>query len=203
MKHGFLWPALGGAAILLVALLVIAGAMAASGAFDVAADSPHSALGFRLLHYVRTRSVAVRAADVKVPPLTDPAMLVEGMEHYDAMCTGCHLAPGMRENEMRPGMNPKPPVLYRMPRGNPAEQFWIVKHGIKMTGMPAWGTTHTDEEIWDIVALLQKLPTLSPAHYRALAAKAGHHHDDESMDTRMDVHMNGHMDMSQAPHDHK
>lgn len=177
MKREFLWPALCGAAILLAALIVIACAMAAGGMIDVAADSPHSALGFRLLHYVRERSAAVRAADIKVPPLTNPAMLVEGMEHYNAMCTSCHLAPGMSENEMRPGLYPKPPVLYRMARGNPAEQFWIVKHGFKMTGMPAWGATHTDEEIWNIVALLQKLPSMSPAEYRALAAKAGHHED--------------------------
>jgi mono/diheme cytochrome c family protein len=182
MKREFIWSALGGAAVLLIAIAASIAVLVATGAVDVAADSPHSALGYRFIHYVRERSVAARARDVAVPPLSDPKMLVEGMEHYDAMCTGCHLAPGMAENEMRPGMNPKPPVLYRMARGNPAEQFWIVKHGIKMTGMPAWGITHTDAEIWDIVALLQKLPTLSPADYRALVAKAGHHHDDAHMD---------------------
>jgi mono/diheme cytochrome c family protein len=181
MKRDFIRPALAGAAILLAVIVATAALMAVSGLFDVVADSPHSALAYSVIHYVRERSVDVRARNVSVPALSDPKMLVEGVEHYDAMCTGCHLAPGMSENEMRPGMNPKPPVLFRMARGNPAEQFWIVKHGIKMTGMPAWGTTHTDEEIWDMVALLQKLPTLSPADYRALVAKAGHHHDDAPM----------------------
>lgn len=182
MQRAHIWPALGGAAILLVVIFAGAAVMAACGVFDVAADSPHSALAYRFIHYVRERSVETRAASVNVPPPSNSAMLIEGAEHYDAMCTGCHLAPGMSENEMRPGMNPKPPVLFRMPRGNPAEQFWIVKHGLKMTGMPAWGATHTDEEIWNMVALLQKLPTLSPADYRALVAKAGHHHDDMHMD---------------------
>ena len=186
MQRAHVWPALGGAAILLVVIFVGAAVMAACGVFDVAADSPHSALAYRFIHYVRERSVETRTTGVKVPPLGDPAMLVEGTEHYDAMCTGCHLAPGMSENEMRPGMNPKPPVLYRLPRGEAGEQFWIVKHGIKMTGMPAWGATHTDEEIWDMVALLQKLPTLSPAQYRALVAKAGHHQDDAPMNMNMD-----------------
>ena len=39
----------------------------------------------------------------------------------------------------------------------PAEQFWIIKHGVKMTGMPAWGVTHDDEMLWDVVALVRKL----------------------------------------------
>ena len=181
MKREFLRPALSCAAAVVLIGLAVAAVAAATGAYDFAADSPHAALTTRFITYARERSIAVRARDMTVPPLSDPKMLVEGTEHYDAMCTGCHLAPGMAENEMRPGMNPKPPILFRMPRGNPAEQFWIVKHGIKMTGMPAWGATHTDEEIWNMVALLQKLPSLSPRAYRALVAKAGHHHDDAPM----------------------
>ena len=101
-------------------------------------------------------------------------MIAEGAEHYAAMCTGCHLAPGMHENEMRPGLNPKPPILASLPSQDPREQFWIVKHGLKMTAMPAWGATHTDEEIWNIVAFLQKLPGMSPTRYRALTRNAIH-----------------------------
>jgi mono/diheme cytochrome c family protein len=113
-------------------------------------------------------------------------MIADGASDYDAMCTGCHLAPGMAENEMRPGLNPKPPQLATLPRGDAAEQFWIIKHGIDMTGMPAWGKTHSDAEIWNMVAFLQKLPTLSPAQYRALVASSAGHHD----------HDHDHMDMS-------
>jgi mono/diheme cytochrome c family protein len=95
------------------------------------------------------------------------------------MCTGCHLAPGLPENEMRPGLNPKPPLLAHGAPGDPAEEFWIVKHGIKMTAMPAWGRTHSDAEMWNIVAFLQLLPKLSPQQYRALVAKAAGHHQHE------------------------
>ena len=163
-------------------IIVVAAAVIGLGLYDFAADSPHTALVTKLIAVARERSVDVRAEDIKVPPLNDPAMIREGAEHYDAMCVSCHLAPGMPENEMRPGMNPKPPVLAAMPAEDPAEQFWIIKHGLKMTAMPAWGTTHSDEEIWNMVALLQKLPRLSPAQYRALVAQAGHHHD------AMDMH---------------
>jgi len=162
-------------------IIVVAAAVIGLGLYDFAADSPHTALVTKLIAVARERSVDVRAEDIKVPPLNDPAMIREGAEHYDAMCVSCHLAPGMPENEMRPGMNPKPPVLAAMPAEDPAEQFWIIKHGLKMTAMPAWGTTHSDAEIWNMVALLQKLPHLSPAQYRALVAQAGHHHDEMEM----------------------
>jgi mono/diheme cytochrome c family protein len=87
----------------------------------------------------------------------------------------------MAENEMRPGMNPRPPVLWREPADEPAEQFWVIKHGIKMTGMPAWGVTHSDQEIWNMVAFLQILPSLSPQRYRALTMEAAGHHDHDHM----------------------
>jgi mono/diheme cytochrome c family protein len=164
-----------------VLAVIAAAALIVFGVYDFAADSPHTALVTKLIGLARERSIEVRSASVKVPPLNNPAMIREGAEHYDAMCTGCHLAPGMHENEMRPGLNPKPPALASVPPEEPAEQFWIVKHGLKMTAMPAWGTTHSDEEIWNIVAFLQKLPRLSPQQYRALVAESGKHHEDMDM----------------------
>ncbi|HEY2445552.1 MAG TPA: cytochrome c [Rhizomicrobium sp.] len=169
------------AGAIVVAVVVVLAALAAfTGVYDVAADAPHTTLMKSVIAFVRERSIDVRANAIHVPPLDPPQMISEGAGHYDEMCTGCHLAPGMKENEMRPGMNPKPPVLARVHAGSPAEQFWIVKHGIKMSGMPAWGPTHTDTEIWDIVAFLQKLPSLAPSQYRALVAQASGHHQHES-----------------------
>jgi len=169
------------AATILFMIAVVA-AVIASGAYDVAADVQHTALVARLIAFAREQSIESRASGIKVPALDNPKMIAEGEEHYAAMCTGCHLAPGMHENEMRPGLNPKPPVLAALPTGDPREQFWIIKHGIKMTAMPAWGVTHSDEEIWNIVAFLQKLPGMSPARYRALTADAGDHHEHDRME---------------------
>ena len=176
-----------GAAILLFAGIAAAALVAIFGLYNVAADSPHLALTRDFIGFARERSIEARSEDIKVPPLTDAKMIADGASDYDAMCTGCHLAPGMKENEMRPGMNPKPPILAATP-GEPSEQFWIIKHGIKMTGMPAWGVTHSDAEIWNIVAFLQKLPKLSPSQYRALVSSAQGHHDDDHMDMPNDVH---------------
>jgi mono/diheme cytochrome c family protein len=161
----------------IVVITVAAAAVIVSGAYDVAADAPHTALVARVIAFAREQSIESRASAVKVPPLGDPKMIAQGAEHYAAMCTGCHLAPGMRENEIRPGLNPEPPVLASLPPGDPREQFWIIDHGVKMTAMPAWGKTHSDKEIWDMVAFLQKLPGMSVAQYRALTRNAGTHHD--------------------------
>jgi mono/diheme cytochrome c family protein len=184
-NHGWrvaLFGAFGG----IVVAGLIGAAYAGLGFYNVAADSPHTGIVAGFLAFVRERSIDVRGEDIKAPTLDKPDMIAEGASHYDAMCTACHLAPGMPENEMRPGLNPKPPLLASHPPDSPGEAFWVIKHGIKMTAMPAWGVTHTDAEIWNIVAFLEVLPKLSPQQYRALVAKAaGHHHEMGSSDEHM------------------
>src|SRR5215469_11675863 len=143
-----------GAAALAVIVAVAVCTGAALGIYDVAADSPHNPITAHFFKFVRERSIAVRADGINVPPLDRADMISDGASDYDEMCTSCHLAPGMPENEMRPGLNPKPPLLAAGKVGNPKVQFWIIKHGIKMTAMSAWGRTHSDEEIWNIVAFL-------------------------------------------------
>jgi mono/diheme cytochrome c family protein len=160
----------------IVAVIAFPAAFISLGAYNFAADAPHTQLVVDLIDYARDRSVEERARDVTVPSLEDPKMIAAGAGHYAEMCTGCHLAPGMADNEMRPGMYPKPPALATMAAEDPAERFWIIKHGLKMSGMPAWGVTHSDDEIWAIVAFLQKLPSLSPEQYRAMTASSADHH---------------------------
>jgi mono/diheme cytochrome c family protein len=171
-------------AIVLVVLIAAAVGFVYSGAYDIAADAPHAAVVSRLIETVRDRSIAAHAKDITVPKLDDPALVTEGAEHYAEMCTGCHLAPGMQDTEIRKGLYPQPPNLAVDGMDDPAEAFWVIKHGIKMTAMPAWGATHDDEKIWGMVAFLEKLPKLSPAEYARLTASAAadeheHQHDEK------------------------
>ena len=169
--------------VIAIALLLAATALFAfSGLYDVAADTSHIAMTREVIATIRERSIENRLGEVTAPLPNDSHRIADGAADYDAMCTTCHLAPGMTENEMRPGMNPKPPVLWRMKHSDPRAQFWVIKHGIKMTGMPAWGVTHSDEEIWNMVAFLQRLPQLSPPQYRAVVASGGEHHDHDRME---------------------
>jgi mono/diheme cytochrome c family protein len=176
----------------IVALATVAGILGGvafiySGAYDAGADQPHGGLVFFLAQTARERSIAVRSKDIKVPNLADPKAIAAGASEYAEMCTGCHLAPGMEDNEMRPGLYPYPPNLADHPRADKrdrlavnataARQFWIVKHGIKMSAMPAWGKTHDDPTIWAIVAFLQELPTLTPEQYREMTRESESAHE--------------------------
>jgi mono/diheme cytochrome c family protein len=162
----------------LLAVVVAALGYVYSGAFDVAADRPHGAIAGWLMQATRDRSIAARSKDVNVPNLDAPESIAEGADEYAEMCAGCHLGPGVADNEFRKGLNPAAPELAKSEGGSPARQFWIVKHGIKMTAMPAWGLTHDDSTIWSIVAFLQKLPTLTPEQYAQMTEESESAHEE-------------------------
>lgn len=163
--------------ITLLVLVVLAIGWAWSGLYSVAADVPHTRPVHALLELLRERSIAVRASDIEVPPLDAEALIRVGAGNYDAMCSGCHLAPGMAETELSRGLYPAPPNLAQDRIEHDAEVFWAIKHGIKASGMPAWGKSMADEHIWGLVALIRQLPGMNPPQYRALVASSeGHSH---------------------------
>jgi mono/diheme cytochrome c family protein len=141
------------------------------GVYNIAADEPHSRPAYWLMETVRERSITVRAKDIQAPPLTDASLIASGGPDYNEMCSECHLRPGVEESELPTGLYPHPPNLTKVKRADPAETFWIIKHGIKMSGMAAWGPTHDDRRIWAMVAFLQQLPRLTPAQYQILTAR--------------------------------
>ena len=163
------------------ALLVLIGAAAVgiySGLYNIAADVPHTQPVYWLLETVRDRSVEARVRDIVVPnDLKDPNRISRGAGQYADMCSGCHLAPGMKRTEISQGLYPRAPELRRTTTLTPEEQFWVVKHGIKMTGMPAWGVTHDDDLLWDVVAFVRKLPELTPEQYETLVKNAPKHEE--------------------------
>lgn len=160
-------------ALALLVVLVAGGllAYAYSGLYDVSATRENGVVSRWLLTTVRQHSIHARLGGIQVPTnLSDPKMVEDGFSHYHEMCEGCHLAPGMDNSEIREGLNPQPPVLAKaVPHTTPAELFWIIKNGVRMTGMPAWGTSHDDQAIWQMVAFLEQLPKMTPAEYQTLA----------------------------------
>jgi mono/diheme cytochrome c family protein len=161
--------------------LGVAGAAAAviyAGLYNIAADVPHTQPVYWLFETVRNRSVATRARDIVVPnDLDDANRISRGAGQYAEMCSSCHLAPGMKRTEISQGLYPRAPELRRQTDLTPGERFWIVKHGMKMTGMPAWGVTHQDELLWDVVAFVRKLPKLTPEQYETLVKNAPKHEE--------------------------
>ena len=167
--------------ILLGACVVLAigvASVAYVGLINVGADDPHSAPVHAFLNLVRERSIAVRARDIEAPALDDPGLIRAGAGNYNAMCIGCHLAPGVAATELSQSLYPAPPNLavQGIP-DDPAISFWIIKHGIKATGMPAWGKSMGDDYLWGLVAFLQQLPQMDADSYQTLvASSAGHQH---------------------------
>ena len=169
------WGRVVGALALLTCAAVVA---IYAGLYNVAADVPHTQPVYWLLDTIRHRSVVTRARDIVIPnDLDDANRISKGASEYSEMCSGCHLAPGMKRTEISQGLYPRAPELRRGTDLTPAEQFWIVKHGLKMTGMPAWGVTHDDELLWDVVAFVRKLPELTPEQYEALVKNAPKHEE--------------------------
>lgn len=163
-------------AIAAMAVVVSIGVAAASwfilfGMYDVAADTPHWNITRKLIEVVRDRSIAARARNVEVPDLRDEEVVLKGAGQYAAMCANCHLAPEQQDSEIRPGLYPRPPNLTEQ-RFDPKIVFWVTKHGLKMSGMPAWGIGHDDGTIWSIVAFVNKLPGLSAEHYKDMVARS-------------------------------
>lgn len=145
-----------------------------AGQYNVAATEPHVELVGRFLDRVRTNSVRRNAVGIAVPPLDDPAQLETGVSHFHQMCVSCHGAPGTEPSGMAEGLYPKPPDLAVSVRElSQAETFWIIKNGIKMSGMPAYGPTHDDWGLWGIVAFLRRLPDLSAQEYQEMVRATG------------------------------
>jgi cytochrome c553 len=115
------------------------------------------------------RSVERHARAIEPPPLDEPALIHRGMRFFETDCVPCHGAPGVRRDDANDHLVPLPPELSRIvDEWRPRELFWIVKHGIKATGMPAWGPTHRDDEIWSVVAFMRALAGMRPEQYRTM-----------------------------------
>ena len=147
-----------------------------SGLFDVSARWQDGPLIKWVLVTTRERSLDVRKDKVMVPDiLDDPTVVMDGFKDYRRMCVICHSAPGLVPSDLRRGLNPPPPNFAHLKENDvdPPEYFLIIRNGIRMTAMPAWGVTHSDVKIWSMVGFLRKLPNMTAAQYQDMNEKAG------------------------------
>jgi mono/diheme cytochrome c family protein len=173
-----------------IALVVFAGiAIIYSGFINMAATTKPSQMEEKIGQELFERSMEKRASNKKNPySKNDPAGLASGMEHYQENCLICHGAPGVEPSEIGKGLNPPSPALDidEIREMSDGQLYWTIENGIRMTGMPAFGPTHSEDEIWNIVTFVRHLPELTNEEKTALATavqeEKGHHHEaDEKM----------------------
>lgn len=141
-----------------------------SGVVNIGASSGHwPGMGW-FLQFAMRQSVQRHAAGIEVPPLNEPGMILRGAAHYATGCAPCHGEPGNPRTPIVRHMTP--PVTFLPPiieQWKPNELFWMVRHGLKYTGMPAWVAPGRPDEVWSMVAFLLRLPELDALAYEKLA----------------------------------
>lgn len=156
-------------ALLAGALAVGGFLVAASGVVPIKASSGHWAVTRWFLQFSKSRSVATHTMGVKVPELKHERLVLKGAGHYETGCAPCHGSPGRARSAVADHMLPPPPRLHEIrSQRDPEELFYIIKHGIKFTGMPSWPSRQRDDEVWAMVAFILRLPELDGAGYQRL-----------------------------------
>ena len=137
-----------------------------SGLFNVGASQPHT----RFTQWVTTEtmihSIRGHAKGIEAPAAASAAEVLRGFCIYETHCVACHGAAAVPRQQWVGGLEPQPPYLLdAADRWKPRELFWIVRNGIKMTGMPSWREELSDGEIWNVVAWLEASRQLPPQTY--------------------------------------
>ncbi len=172
--------------VTIAAMLVLqfAGALVfmTSGTYNIAADEPHIKPVRWMLRAGRTRAVEFRSRGMRVPNLRDPSLLKRGFALYRKNCQPCHGAPGAANEQMGRGIDPKPPPLViTSNEWGDSELFWIISHGLKLSGMPGFAPRLSETDLWGIVAFLRRMNLLSPAEYKRLTTAEDLGVDDQSL----------------------
>lgn len=143
-----------------------------SGWYHVGATNQHFQLVHTVLEQGMRDSVRFHARGVLVPQLGAPRQLARGAAVYRDNCAQCHGAPGFAQSDIGKSMQPLPgPLVDATRHWSAAQLYWITKNGIKMSGMPAWEYHLADDELWAVVAFLQRLPALTPKAYDDITAR--------------------------------
>jgi|TARA_R100000501_G_scaffold18540_1_gene40549 mono/diheme cytochrome c family protein len=163
-----------GALGMLLLLILIALIVVLTGGYNVAATDRHNPIVGWALTTTMTNSVQGRASGIEAPSRFTPVMIEAGAGEYKAMCAHCHGGVGESRAEWAETMRPSPPALaHAAAEWSPEEVFWLVKHGVKMSGMPAFGPTHDDETLWNIAAFVKAMPEMSAEQYAEYSGTHG------------------------------
>lgn len=161
--------------VLLVLGLAGAALFVGGGLYHVGSTRQHWQPVYSLLETTMRQSVRLRARGIEVPPLDSPQLVARGAQCFRDKCVQCHGAPGVAQGDIGRSMQPLPgPLVDAHLRWQPREVYWITRHGIRMSGMPAWEYRLSEQDLWAVTAFVGRLPSLSAQDYaRATQPGAG------------------------------
>lgn len=185
----------------------------------VAASKTESPMLAWLMHTTYERRLASQAKEINLPSdLDSKKRQLAGARSFDEMCSTCHTPPSQMPTVVAQGLNPSPPKLADlMPHRAPAEAFWVIKNGVKMTGMPGFGATHSDNSLWDLVGFIRIARNLDENSYEQIIKEANlviTNHDEhdhkhggsahsQSMSNTDSVNSGKHSNHNEQHHEHK
>lgn len=112
--------------------------------------------------------------DLANPVLRNDESIRNGMAHFADHCAICHANDGSGNTIMGRGMFPPAPDMRAAATQemSDGELFYVIEHGMRFTGMPAWGngTIEGEEASWHLVNFLRHLPSLTPEQVDEMAA---------------------------------
>jgi len=172
-----MWGAIG----MLVLFVIVPLVVTAGGWMSVSAQGSWGPVD-SLFSYASTRSIAFHASSATNPVGSDSTVLAEALPHYREMCVVCHSAPGLKRSEIAEGLNPPAPDLAsaRIRHMSDGELFWVIAHGVRSTGMPAFEKADDVPTRWKIVSFVRHLPSLTAAEREQLKEEdSADHHSEE------------------------
>lgn len=161
-----------GALVVLVCVGLVAGGLFAwSGLYNVAASKKHAPAIQSVIAFAKTNSIARQSSDPPPrPPVDESAQVKRAAVHYDRECAFCHGAPDKKQSGVLRNMRPEPP---RMPHAvselKTNELFWVIRHGLKYSGMPGWPHPGRSDEVWAMASFVQGIEEMGADRYRQLA----------------------------------
>jgi mono/diheme cytochrome c family protein len=162
------------AAVLVVVVLIVAIPVFILVQHGISARSEPTAMEVLLARSLRHLAVPRAMRDARNPiPLTAQA-LNEGREHFADHCAGCHANDGSGNTEIGKNLYPKAPDMRQAATQNlsDGELFAIIRNGVRLTGMPAWGDLggRDDADTWKLVHFIRHIPKMTPAEIEQMKA---------------------------------
>ncbi|KAA6463170.1 c-type cytochrome [Acidobacteria bacterium AB60] len=165
---------LGGLAAALLLILIVGFAYVRLGLFDPRADIAVGSIESRIAMPSLDAAVDRRAGNAKNPLQPTEATLVAASKVYQANCASCHGDIRRTHAPLAESLYPRAPQFLEDTPDMPENQnYYIIEHGVRLTGMPAWKNVLSEEQVWQLTTLLSHIDKLPPQVSDAWKAAAG------------------------------